>query len=451
MNKLLTVFIFTIINTGLLLAEQETPVVTKAFRDSIAEHLKMSRRFSTNARTMDFKQARAHIGRLLFLSDSLQTDDAMNYVAAGDVEDLAFNAERNKPALGKKMDENACLSAAKKCYLYYQEAYNRFTADADRYGRSGEKQQKRIQQLALQYYLLTKGFQVNAGQSYKKQQLEQALQEFRMSIEGSQSSFLLDAYRADAKRFTGFEDYLADSTQCRTLYNCASIAAALNQLDLSLAYYDSLKVRNYEPDKVYRNRLAIFSSRQDTTLLLSELQSAIETLPAETWYKKNLLQIYLDRQQWKEAETVALECLKADTTDAPTICVLGQLSEMHGDIDQAMTCYLRSYALDTTQCNVCSYIGRIHYNRAIALKTSLYNGRLFKQIDEAVQPVFDQALPWYMRAYRLDAKREDTSIPMALREILYSRFTKTRCPNRSELIAQYNEISEAYGMAGFMK
>ena len=116
-----------------------------------------------------------------------------------------------------------------------------------------------------------------------------------------------------------------------------------------------------------------------------------------------------------------------------------------------MLYYLRSYDLDSTQANVCSYIGRIHYNQAVALKAKLYDQRKFKQIDKELQPIYEQALPWYERAFQYDTMHQDKTIPVAIREILYSRFTQARCPNRAELIDQYNEVSRAYGLAEFGK
>lgn len=449
MKRILFLIIFTIINTGLLQASQETPVVTKALKDTIQEHLKLVRRFSTNTRSIDIKQARAHCKRLLFLNDSLQLSDADYLAAAGDLEDIAFNYERNKPALGGKTDQNACLAAAKQCYLYYLQAFQLYRDDAERYGKNGLKQQRRIQPIALQYYLLTNGFQVNASLSYKQGNLATTLQEFRLGLDGSDSDFLREAYQTDTRRFADFEKYMADSTRCRVIFNCATLSSALGSLDESLAYYDTLKVRNYELDKVYRNTVAIQTARQDTTMLVSELQQAIEALPTDLWYQKNLLQIYLDRQEWTDAERMADQCFETDSTDAPTLAIRGQLYELRGDIPQAMTSYLRSYSLDSTQCNVCSYIGRIHYNRAVTLKQQLYDQRMFKQIDRQVQPIYDQALPWFERAFVYDTERKDRSIPTAIREILYSRFTKDRCPNRAQLIAHYNEVSIAYGLTPF--
>ncbi|MBO4754197.1 MAG: hypothetical protein J5543_06350 [Bacteroidales bacterium] len=452
MRIFLNILLLFILNMGLLHAEeaqQETPVITKALRDTIQERLKLARRYSTNVRTTNIKLARNHINRVLYLSDSLHILNADYFAAAGDVEDMAFNFERNKPASGGKMDETTALAAAKQCYQYYQKAYDLYQADEKGYGKNGLKQQSRLSQTAMQYYLLTNGFQVNAGQSFKKGDLVTTLDEFRMTFDGSRSSFLNSAYQSDAKRFSGFETFLADSTQNRALYNCATVSSALGRLDESLVYYDSLKVRGYEPEKVFRNTIAIYASRKDTIMLITELISAIETLPRDTWFQRNLLQIYLDRQNWTDAEKIADRCISVDSTDAQTICVRGQLYEIRGDVERAMTHYLRSYDLDSTQANVCSYIGRIHYNRAVTLKTRLYDQRRFKQIDRELQPIYNEALPWYERAYQYDTMHQDKTIPVAIREILYSRFTQDRCPNRAELIDQYNEVSRAYGLAEF--
>ena len=451
MKRLLSLFLLiSIYNTGLLLAEQEAPVVTKALRDSLQTHAKLARQKSENVRTVDIKTARLHVTRLLALSDSLQLSNADYIALAGDVEDMAFNVERNKPATsGKKIDETACLTAAKKCYLYYQKAYDLYRLDEERYGKAGLKQQRRIQQTALQYYLLTNGFQVNAGQSYKKKDYATTLDEFRMSFDGACSPFLVDAYTSDTKRFAAFEPFMTDSAQCLALYNCATLSDALGQFDASLAYYDSLKIRHYEPQKVFRNTTAIYASRCDTVMLMTELMQAVEASPEDTWFQKNLLQIYINRQQWSEAEQLADRVLAIDSADAQTVSTRGQLHEMRGDVENAMTCYMRSYDLDSTQANVCSYIGRIYYSRALSLRNTLYNQRKFREIDDAIQPIYEEALLWYERAFAFDTDHRDASVAMVLREILYSRFTKTKCPNRTELIAQYNRISKAYGLTPF--
>lgn len=460
MKKLLYFLIITIINTGLLQAKQETPVVTepqpkpvltKALRDSIGERLKLARRYSINSRSTNFKLARQHVARVLELNDTLQLENADYWAAAGDVEDLAFNYERNKPAMGGKMDEAACLAAAKQCFLYYRQAYDLYVRDAEKYGKAGVKQQQRLQQISMGYFLLTNGFQVNAGQSYKKGNLAQTLEEFRMTFDGGTQPFLCSLYQGSPKHHAGFETFMADSTQCKALFNCATVASALGRLDESLVYYDSLKARNYAPDKVYRNTLAIYSSRHDTLQLVSELKHAIEAIPADTWFQKNLLQVYLDRQQWKDAEQLSDQILAVDSVDAQTLGVRGQLFELEGDTEAALQRYLRSYEVDSTQANICSYIGRIHYNKAVVLKKQLYDQRRFKEIDAQLQPLYDVALPWYERAFRYDEKHQDSSIPTAIREILYSRFTKSKCPNRTELIARYNEVSKAYGLAEFGK
>lgn len=424
-------------------------VVTKALKDSIAERTKLARRMSSDKRTPDFKVARRHVSRLLHLADSLQLPMATHLVVAGDVEDLAFNYERNKPALGKKTDQAECLASSKRCYLYYRRAYELYHEHPADYGKEAVKTCRRIQPVAMQHYLLTKGFLVNAGQSYAKNDLETTLEEFRMSYDGSIEPFLVELYELDPKRAPGFETYLADSTRCKTLYNCGTVAMTLKRYDEALAYFDTLKVHQYDIARVMRHTLSIYYTQGDTLRMIDELHDAIALLPEDTWFQKNLLQLHIDRQEWPEAKQVVASITALDSLDAQAICMEGQLYEHEGNTQQAIDLYRKSFALDSTQANVCSYIGRIYYNRAVLKKAQLFEQRRTALVQDKLTPIFDEAQPWYELAFALDTDRRDLTIAMTLREMLYFRFTQPSCPNTSELIERYNEVSRAYGMAEF--
>lgn len=423
--------------------------LSKAYRDSLALHVKLTNRSIGNARTINIPVARKHVNRLLFLADSLQQPMAEYYALAAQVEDMSFNYERNKPATGGKTNEKECLSAAKQCYLYNEKAYNEFLNNPEAYNKKSLKGVTALQQKALSYYILTKGFQVNAGQSFKEKNLEQSLEEFLISFNGSQSPFLLDVYKNDSITYKGFATYLADSTQCRTLSNCASITTALSRFEESLAYYDSLKVRQYQPDKVYRNTLSIYATLTDTTAMKNELRSAIEIMPEDTWFQKNLLQLHIDKHEWDSAKVVADRIVELDSTDVLVLNIVGQLHEIEEHPFEALQIYLKSYALDSMQMDVCSHIGRIYYNRVVQTKEKLFNQRKTHQANSKLTPLYDQAGEWFNQAYALDTEYKDPTIAQALREILYFHFTQTKCPNRAELIARYNEISRNYGLKEF--
>ena len=423
--------------------------LSKAMRDSLSNRMKLTARAIGNARSNNIKEARKHVNRLLFLADSLQQPMGDYYAQAGLVEDMAFNYERNKPATGGKMNEKECLAAAKQCYIYYKKAYDAYLSDPDAYNKKSLKGLNTIQQTAINYYLITKGFQVNAGQSFAEKKLEQSLDEFRMSFDGSQSPFLLDVYRQDTIRLHGFATYLADSMQCRTLLNCATITTALNRYDESLAYYDSLKVRGFEPEKVYRNTISIYATLADSAAMRNELKEAIAILPEDTWFQKNLLQLHIDFQEWDSAKVVADRLIEIDSTDIVVMNIVGQLHEIENHPFEALEIYLKSYALDSMQIDVCSHIGRIYYNRCVQTKEKLFNQRKTAQYISKLTPLYDVSREWYERAYLLDTERKDPTIAQALREILYFSFTQARCPNRAEQIAFYDEISRNYGLKEF--
>ncbi len=423
--------------------------LSKAMRDSLNNRMKLTTRAIGNARSNNIKEARKHVKRLLFLADSLQQPMGDYYAQAGLVEDMAFNYERNKPATGGKMNEKECLASAKQCYIYYKLAYDAYQANPDAYSKKSLKGVANLQQTALGYYVITKGFQVNAGQSYAAKNLQQSLDEFRMSFDGSQSPFLLDAYWQDTIRNNGFATYIADSTQCRTLMNCATITTAMNRLDESLAYYDSLKLRGFEPEKVYRNTISIYATLSDSLSMRKELKDAVAILPEDTWFQKNLLQLHIDYQEWDSAKVVADRLIELDSADVVVMNIVGQLHEIENHPFEALEIYLKSYALDSMQVDVCSHIGRIYYNRCVQTKEKLFNQRKTAQYISKLTPLYDVSREWYVRAYMLDTERKDPTIAQALREILYFSFTQARCPNRAEQIAFYDEISRNYGLKEF--
>ncbi len=438
-----------------LLTQLLTPAISqelsKDMRDSITSHIKLVNRAIGNARTLNISDARKHINRVLYLADSLQQPMADYLALAGQVEDIAFNYERNKPASGGKANEKECLASAKKCYQYYLKAYEAYQQQSDAYSKKSLKTIPALQQTAMNYYLLTKGFQVNAGQSFKDKQLETSLEEFLMSYDGAKSAFLRDVYQQDTVRMKSFATYLADSTQCRTLLNCATITTALSRFDESLAYYDSLKQHHYEPEKVYKNTVSIYATLADTTALKNELRSAIGVMPEDTWFQKNLLQLHIDKHEWDSAKVVADRIIELDSTDVLVLNIVGQLHEIEDHPFEALQIYLKSYALDSMQMDVCSHIGRIYYNRVVQTKEKLFNQRKTNQAYSKLTPLYEQSREWYDRAYALDTEYKDATIAQALREILYFHFTQTRCPNRAELITRYNEISRHYGLKEFGK
>ena len=187
--------------------------LSKAMRDSLNMRMKLTTRAIGNARSNNIKEARKHVKRLLFLADSLQQPMGDYYAQAGLVEDMAFNYERNKPALGGKMNEKECLAAAKQCYLYYQQAFEAYQQNPDAYNKKSFKSLTALQSTAMNYYLLTKGFHVNAGQSFAEKKLEQSLEEFLMSFNGSQSPFLIDVYNLDPVKMNGFATYYWESNR----------------------------------------------------------------------------------------------------------------------------------------------------------------------------------------------------------------------------------------------
>lgn len=407
--------------------------------------------YSKNVRTYNIKKARASIEQAIDLVEDNDLSYPEVYWTAALVEDYAFNYERNRPALlGQNIKMDDVLQAASRCYGYCQKAYELIAIDPEQHHKLKGLGRK-VQEKAMNYYLATKGFLVQANDSYQDGAMKGALFYFSRSADGGMSDMLCSLYegKGGKKTYEKFAYYYADSTICKALYNCAVIATSLDSVRLAISYYNQLKDRHYDPRKVYANTISIYAQIRDTTSLIRELEQAMNDLPTEVAYPKQILQIYLDQNNWGRAERIGNIINKRFPNDIECIVLQGQLFERRGKLERALDYYMKAYEQDPLHESVCTYIGRIYMRRSQELYQTLYEQVLLDEIDRQVPPLQDKALRWFRNAYQLDLKHRDALIPVAMREILYKRFTDARCPNKDELIAEYNQVSRDYGYAPF--
>lgn len=408
--------------------------------------------YSKNVRTYNIKKARSSVEQAIELVEENDLSYPEVYWTAAQVENFAFNYERNRPALVKgqsiKMDD--VLQAASRCYGYCMKAYEIMSIDPDQHKKLKGLGHK-VQALAMDYYLATKGFLVQANNSYQDGALKGALFYFSRSYDGGTRDMLCSLYEGKNghKNYEKFGHYSADSTICKALYNCAVIATAIDSVKLAIYYYDRLKDRHYDRAKIYANTISLYAQLKDTTALLNELDQAMNDFPDEAVYPKQILQIYLNQNNWGRAERIGNVINKRFPNDLECIVLQGQLCERRGKLDRALDYYFKAYELDPLQESLCMFIGRIYMRRSQDLYQKLYEEVKLDEIDRVVPPLQDKALKWFRMAYEMDLNHKDELIPMAMREVLYKRFTDARCTNKNELIDEYNKVSRDYGYPTF--
>lgn len=421
----------------------------KAAQKAFTNNLKQAKKLSEAAEKPDFAGARAQIDEAM--KSSLAKDNADLYLAAADVEYAEFNAERNKPATGGTMNEDVVLNTAVKGYELYTKAYELYK-QPDAKGKVNTKNNAAIQQKAYELFRSTGGFRANAGKAYNAQDWKTAYNYFNLSLEATDSEILREYCKSNPVAQLDMDFYLADSTRNQTAFNRAVVAIYMEDHALAIKELEYMKDKNYEPNLIYQSLIreyATLATPADTLKMIALLEEGTAKMPDDPWYSQNLMNIYLDRKDYDAAAKSIDKIVALDPENANYVVLQGQLLEMQGNNDAALECYMKAIKIDPALGNAYSYIGRVYYNRATEKENELYDAKKYDSVDKETAPLYEEALPWYEKAFAFDTDHKDTSIPQALRTILYRKFQKPSCPNKKELIAQYNEVSEAYNLPIF--
>lgn len=412
----------------------------KAFNKALKEAKKAS-----EGTTPDFAAARAAIATAQANSNS--KDNPEFYFAAGEVEYAQMNNERNKPALGGKMDEKTIYDCTDAAYDYYTKAYELYKAQDPK-----AKNLETAKAHAFECYQITGGLRANAGYWYNAKDWKKAYAAFSKSIEATQSDLIKEgAAQNPILQETVYAPLAADSTINQTMFNRAVVAIYSEDHNLAITALEAMKDKNYETNLIYQSLAKEYLALQDTAKFVDLLKDGVQKMPEEPWYATSLMNVYLEQKNYAEAANYIDNIIKSDPNNARFVDLKGRLLEMQGDNAAAEECYKKATELDATNYQSWSNLGRIAFNRATDKENELYDKKKYDSVDKEAGPLYDAALPYYEKAFAFDSERSDNTIANAMRTILYKKFQKPSCPNKKELIEQYNEVSRAYGLPEFKK
>jgi len=424
-----------------------TPKEQKAYRDSLKRDLREAR-FCTNDKTNpNISEARRYLEHAF--NNPFGKNNPEVFLQAANTEYRCFQIERNRPANGGKMDEKIIFSSTAAGYNYYCQAYKLY-----RHSVSGSTQQtikaKAYLQMcsnAYDLYRCTQGFRATAGFYAKSKEWNQAYLYYKMAIEAMDSEILCDFARTDPAVMADFNKFRTDSIRQRLFYSCAVTAVQMQDHNLAVQELERAKFSGIEPNRLRQQLCKEYLAINDTANYERALLEAANLLPKESWYPETLLNLYLARNSHKKALSVIDKVITLSPNNAHILEIKGQLLDEAGDLDGAVTAFMSAISLDSTLVVSYSSMGRIYFNRAIEKENSLVESRQFDQIYTVAVPLYEEALPYYNKAFENDKERKDESIASAIRTILYKRFQSPKCRNPKPLIRRYNEVSKAYGMS----
>lgn len=413
----------------------------KALQDSLAAYLKEARIYSTDKSAIDFKKARAAVQKAF--NNPLGKGNAEVYFIAGETEYRCFQTERNKPASGKKADEKEIYASTAQGYTYYDSAYHLIKKGQHSLTR---KQLVSLQENAYDMFRVTQGFRATAGYYYNKQDWKSANRFFQLALEAIDCQMLSDYAKGNVNVRIDFGRYRTDSIRQQLMFSCAVTAVKLEDHAQAVRFLEELKTSTKQKNSVYQQLCTEYLALSDTVNYEKSLLEGEKAVPDEVWYPENLLSLYLKRQQYYKALQVIDHVIATSKNSASKLQLKGELLEETGNMRGAERAYTTALRLDSTLLVSYNNLGRIYFNRAVAKEEQYISERRYDDIYYDVVPLYEEALPYYYKAYELDNKHADQSIAVAIRTILYKRFSSNQCVNPKILVERYNEVSKAYNL-----
>lgn len=421
-------------------AKAETKAITKQ-KDSLKYCLREAKYYTNDKQAYNFDKARSFL-KMAF-ANPLGKDNAEVWLQAGHTEYKCFQAERNKPASNKKIDEKVIYNSTAAGFEYYLKAYEMLKPIEQ---HVSSKQMLQIRTNAYELFRATQGFRATAGYYYNKKDYEQAHKFFRMGLEALDSPLLNDFARYNGAMALDFDRFKNDSVRTRLMYSCAVTAVKMGNHLLAIRELERVKRCNIETNLVYQQLCLEYEAMDNMEGFERTLRDGMELMPDSIWYPQNLLNLYLSQHAIEKALPIADRVIALAPEKASNYELKGRLLEEISSANLAELAYLEALKHDPMLLLSNVNLGRIYFNRAVMQEDAYIESRKFDDIYTEVVPMYEKALPYYYRAYELDSNREEESIATAIRTILYKRFQNPKCKDAKKLIRKYNEVSQAYGM-----
>jgi len=224
-----------------------------------------------------------------------------------------------------------------------------------------------------------------------------------------------------------------DSTYNMIMYYAAVSAANAENHSEAIRLYTKLKDKNYETLTVYQLLCEEYQKQNDTVNYVKVLEEGIERFPTESWFLQNMINVYIYSGQTKKALEYLNTAINRDPTLAQYHFVGGGLHESLGNLEAAEAAFLKTIEIDPSIAGAHDALGRLHYNKAIAILDAIYNVRDNKTIraEEAkALEEFKLALPFYQKASELEP--DQMSYKVMLRTLYY----------RLKMDKEYEEINK---------
>lgn len=180
----------------------------------------------------------------------------------------------------------------------------------------------------------------------------------------------------------------------------------------------------YDPDlrlSIYKIMDYSLDIKKDTTTRIAYLEKAIAEFPNEDGFYKQLLNIYLGRNDIPKAMECLDKSIAINPKDASMYEIKGQLLEIKEDFEGAVANYQKALDVDPNMATSYGNMGRVYYNMAAKEQMKAADIKDTKKYNEQMakaKPYFEKAAPCFEKVR--EAKPDDKDNLKALRTIYYN-------------------------------
>lgn len=354
----------------------------------------------------DFDEAKALIEAALVNEET--KDQVKTWWTAGRVYELS---SRNEQGKGEGHEAEAGADAMREYDLYLRAYEMDFMPNAK--GKVKPAYDKKIKESMASLYRSN----ILLNYSVNKQNDQQYGEAYRI-MHRHLGIIDLDMIKNDAKM-------MEDTTlQKRNLYNQLKFYAAVwawqaEMRQEALAYFTDIKSTGFKQQEVYEYMATICDEMKDTVQYEAILREGAQVVPQSQFLIGNLINLYVDRKQTKEAIEYLQQALQINPT-AQLYNVLGSVQETAGDLDNALLNFQKALELDPNYVDAIANIGRLYYNQGVKIEEEsidIKDPARKREMDALKNEKIRQALPYFERAYELNM--DDAQVQKMLRQTYY--------------------------------
>ncbi len=186
-------------------------------------------------------------------------------------------------------------------------------------------------------------------------------------------------------------------------------------IDEGVGYEDDLKKAAFQIID------AGLDNKKDTVTRIAYLEKAMTLFSDDNNFAKQLLNIYLRKNDIPKAMECLDKSIAINPKDAPMYEIKGQLLETNEDFEGAVACYQKAIDVDPTYTSAYGNMGRIYYNLAAMEQMKATDIKDMKKYNEQMakaKPYFEKAAPCFEK-FR-EANPDDKDNLKALRTVYYN-------------------------------